>query len=258
MSAAVCDIGGLWGADLSELIDLIGPAGLNAAILAMFFGAAAQASIGMGLNLFTVGILALINPVFVPGPILVHSFLLSIVASIRLRRDIAADELAVSAAGLITGTVFAAMLLALIPTDSLPRMFGALIVAGVIVTAAGLAIPLKLSTILAASTAAGIMGTLAGTHGPPIALVYQREAPQRIRAALLPFFAVANPISLVGLAAVGLLGWREIQASILLLPGLIGGYVAGVLLMPYLNARFVRAAILLISAASGIALIVKE
>lgn len=242
---------------MAELVNLIGPAGLSAAIVAMFFGAAAQASIGMGLNLFTVGILALINPVFVPGPILVHSCLLSIVASIRLRRDIAVDELAVSVAGLVAGTVFAAIVLASIPTDNLPRMFGALIVVGVVVTAAGMAIPPKPTTILAASAAAGIMGTLAGTHGPPIALVYQRESPGRIRAALLPFFAVANPISLAGLAAVGLFGWREIQASILLLPGLILGYIAGVMLMPYLNAGFVRTAILLISAASGIALVVK-
>jgi uncharacterized protein len=242
---------------LFELVDVIGPAGLSAAILAMFFGAVAQASVGMGLNLFTVGILALINPVFVPGPVLVHSFLLSIVASIRLRRDIAVDELAVSVAGLIAGTVLAVIVLALIPTDNLPRLFGALIVAGVIVTVVGMAIPPKPSMILAASAAAGVMGTLAGAHGPPIALVYQRESPRRIRAALLPFFAVANPISLVGLAAVGLFGWREIQASILLLPGLIAGYIVGVMLMPYLNARFVRVAILLISAASGIALMIK-
>ena len=242
---------------MAELVDLIGPAGLAVALLAMFLGAAAQASIGMGLNLFTVGILALINPVFVPGPVLVHSGLLSVMASIRLRRDIAVEELAISVVGLVAGTVLSVIVLALISTEHLPRLFGTLIVVGVIVTAAGLAIPPKPSTILAASAAAGVMGTLAGAHGPPIALVYQREAPQRIRAALLPFFAFANPISLVGLALVGLFGWREIQASILLLPGLIAGYVAGVLLMPYLNARFVRAAILLISAASGIALVIK-
>ena len=143
----------------------------------MFFGAAAQASIGMGLNLFTIGILALINPVFVPGPVLVHSGLLSVMASIRLRRDISVDELAVSMAGLVAGTVFAVIVLALISTEFLPRLFGVLIVAGVIVTAAGMAIPPKPSTILAASAAAGIMGTLAGAHGPPIALVYQRESP---------------------------------------------------------------------------------
>jgi uncharacterized membrane protein YfcA len=242
---------------LAEIAHLIGPEGLAIAMLAMFLGAAAQASIGMGLNLFTVGILALINPVFVPGPVLVHSGLLSVMASIRLRRHVAVQELAISVAGLVAGTLLSVIVLALISTEFLPRLFGLLIVAGVIVTAAGLAIPLKPSTILAASTAAGMMGTLAGAHGPPIALVYQREAPHRIRAALLPFFALANPISLAGLALVGLFGWREIQASILLLPGLLAGYIAGLLLMPYLNAKFVRAAILLISAASGIALVVK-
>lgn len=59
---------------MSSLIEQIGPAGLMLAMLAMFGGAAAQAAIGMGLNLFTVAILALIDPVFVPAPILAHSF----------------------------------------------------------------------------------------------------------------------------------------------------------------------------------------
>ena len=67
------------------------------------------------------------------------------------------------------------------------------------------------------------------------ALVYQRETPSRIRAALLPFFALANPISLIGLAAVGMFGWREIYASALLLPGLVAGYLAAPLLMRILS-----------------------
>lgn len=240
-----------------ELIYLIGPPSLSIAILAMFCGAAAQASIGMGLNLFTVGILALINPVFVPGPVLVHSFLLSLAASIRLRRDINVPELAISIVGLLVGTLFAVIVLALVSAEHLPRLFGALVLAGVAITAMGIRIPLTQTTIFSASTAAGAMGTIAGAHGPPIALIYQREAPSRIRAALLPFFALANPISLAGLAAVGMFGWREIYASALLLPGLVGGFLAAPLVMRILSPDAVRMAILLISAASGIALVVK-
>lgn len=242
---------------MSELINLIGPAGLTTAILAMFCGAAAQAAIGMGLNLFTIGILALINPVFVPGPVLVHSFLLSLAASIRLRRDIDFRELGISVVGLLAGTLLATIVLALVSTEHLPRLFGALILAGVTITALGVQIPLRQTTVLAASAAAGAMGTIAGAHGPPIALVYQRETPSRIRAALLPFFALANPISLIGLAAVGMFGWREIYASALLLPGLVAGYLAAPLLMRILSPAAVRVAILLISAASGVALIIK-
>ena len=242
---------------MSELIDLIGPAGLAVAMLAMLAGAAAQAAIGMGLNLFTVGILALINPVFVPGPILVHSFLLSLAASVRLRRDIDYREVATSVVGLLVGTLLAIAVLAVVSTEHLPRLFGGLILVGAAVTALGVRIPLVQWTVLAASAAAGAMGTIAGVHGPPIALIYQREAPSRIRAALLPFFAFANPISLVALAAVGMFGWREVYASILLLPGLVAGYWAAPLLMRVLTPAAVRTAILSISAASGIALMVK-
>lgn len=242
---------------MSALIEQIGPAGLMLAIVAMFGGAAAQAAIGMGLNLFTVGILALIDPVFVPAPILVHSFLLSIAASFRLRQDIVFREVGLSIVGLVAGTLLACLVLALVSTDHLPRLFGALIVAGVVITSLGAQLPLTDKTIVAASTAAGAMGTIAGVHGPPIALVYQRESPARIRAALLPFFAVANPISLVALGAIGLFGWREIYASVLLLPGLVAGYLAAPLLIRVLSPAAVRVAILLISAASGIALLIK-
>jgi uncharacterized membrane protein YfcA len=242
----------VWG-----LVTEIGAGNLMLAMLAMFGGSAAQASIGMGLNLFTVGILALLNPVFVPGPIMVYSALLSLLASYRLRRDIHVREMGISIAGLIAGTLLGALILALVATDSLPRLFGALIVAGVALTLLGARLPLTTPAIVAVSTAAGLMGTIAGVHGPPMALAYQRESPARIRAALLPFFAVANPMSLVALAMLGLFGWREAYASVLLLPGLVAGYLAAPLLIRVLSPAVVRAAILLVSGASGLALLVK-
>jgi uncharacterized membrane protein YfcA len=103
-----------------------------------------------------------------------------------LRRDIDFRELGISVVGLLAGTLLAMMVLALVSTEHLPRLFGALILAGVTITALGVQIPLRQTTVLAVSAAAGAMGTIAGAHGPPIALVYQRETPSRIRAALLP------------------------------------------------------------------------
>jgi uncharacterized protein len=239
------------------LVEQIGVGGLLLAMAAMFGGAAAQASIGMGLNLFTVGILALIDPVFVPAPILLHSFLLSVAASFRLRQDINVGEIGLSALGLAAGTLLAAVVLAVVSLAHLPQIFGLIIVSGVILTALGARLPLTRTTIIAASVVAGVMGTIAGVHGPPIALVYQREKPDRIRAALLPFFAVANLISLLALASIALLGWRELYASILLLPGLVAGYAVAPLLTRSLSATTVRAAILVISGASGVALVLK-
>jgi uncharacterized membrane protein YfcA len=222
--------------------------------LAMAAGAAAQASIGMGLNLFTVPILALIDPVYVPGPVLLHSFLVASAASFRSRGDIDLGELGVSAAGLLAGTAIAALLLMQLDPTQLPRAFGVLVVAAVALTAAGYRVAVTRPNLVAASSAAGIMGTIAGVHGPPIALLYQHESPQRIRSALLPFFAIANFISLVALAAIGMFGWRHIEASALLLPGLVAGFLSAPWLIRVMSASMIRACILAISAVSGLAL----
>lgn len=225
--------------------------------MAMAAGAAAQASIGLGLNLFTVPILALIDPVFVPGPVLMHSFLVASAASYRLRADINWRELRISAAGLLAGTAIAALLLIQLDPARLPRVFGILVLAAVAITAAGYRIAVNRRSLISASSAAGIMGTIAGVHGPPIALLYQHESPQRVRSALLPFFVIANLISLLALAAIGMFGWRELEASALMLPGLAAGYLAAPLLIRLMSARVIRACILAITAVSGLMLVLK-
>ena len=232
-------------------------AGLLLALATVAVAAAAQAAIGMGLNLFAVPILALIDPVFVPGPVLFHSFLLSVLASYRLRADIELRELAISIGGLLVGTAGAALALSQIDTQHLPRLFGLLVVAAVVITAAGLRIPLTSHAIAAASVVAGAMGTMAGVHGPPIALLYQRESPARIRSALLPFFVFANGLSLVALVAIGMFGWRELVVSVILLPGLVAGFLASPWLVRLLSPGTIRACILAISAISGITLALK-
>jgi uncharacterized membrane protein YfcA len=240
---------------INSLIEQIGLSGLMLAMLAIMAGAAAQATIGMGLNLFATGILALIDPVFVPGPVLVQSFLLSIAASARLRDDIDVREVGLAIGGLLAGTALAASILAIVASEHLSRLFGGLIVAAVAITTFGVRLPLTDATVFAASAASGIMGTIAGVHGPPIALIYQRASPKRIRATLLPFFAAASPISIGALVAVGLFGWRELTASLLLLPGLACGYMVAPVLANALSPATVRAAILAISAASGATLL---
>lgn len=225
--------------------------------LTVAFGAAAQAAIGMGLNLFAVPLLALVDPVYVPGPVLVHSLLISGLASYRLRSQIDPRELAISVAGLLAGTAVAAVLLVQVSAGHLPRLFGALVLLAVAITAIGLRVRVTPPVILAASAAAGAMGTIAGVHGPPIALVYQHERPARIRSALLPFFVFANGLSIVALALVGMFGWPEIQASLSLLPGLAVGFWASPWLVRVMSAGAIRTSILTISALSGLALLLK-
>lgn len=242
---------------ISGLVHDIGAGHLLLALCIVAAGAMTQFAIGMGLNLFSVGALALIHPALSPGPVLVLSFVLSVLASISLRRDIEGRLLAVSTVGLAIGSVIAVGILLWLGAEGLPRALGVMIVAGVALSVAGFGCAVTTRNVLVATTAAGIMGTIAGTHGAPVALLYQREEPRRVRAALLPLFAIANPLALAALAAAGFFGTREIMASVLLLPGLLVGYLAAPLLVRLLSPAAVRAGLLAISALSGVLLIVK-
>lgn len=242
---------------LSALTGQIGAGGLALALLVVLVGSMVQASIGIGLNLFSVGLLALIHPVFAPGPILVHSFLLSLAASARLRRDIEVPTLALTVFGVAAGTAFAALLLARIGREGLPQILGALTVAAALLTAFGLKLPITRGTVLGAGAAAGVMGTIAGAHGAPVALLYQGEPPVRVRAALLPLFTLANPLALTALYWAGLFGWPEIWASVLLLPGLIAGFLAAPMLIRILTPTAIRVGLITVSGLSGLLLMLK-
>jgi uncharacterized membrane protein YfcA len=74
---------------------------------------------------------------------------------------------------------------------------------------------------------------------------------------LLPFFTVANPLAIAALAWAGLFGWREFWASVLLVPGLVAGFFAAPFLIRTLSPRVIRMALLSISAASGLMLLLK-
>jgi len=220
-------------------------------------GAAAQAAIGMGLNLFAVPLLALLDPVYVPGPVLVHGFLLSCLASLRLRESVDLRELGLALIGLVAGTAAAAMLLVWVTSDQLPRVLGVFVLVAVALSVVGYQIEPTTRTVLAASSAAGVMGIVAGAHGPPIALLYQKESPSRIRSVLLPFFAFSNPIALGALYIIGKFGWREVYVSALLTPGLAVGFLASSWLSRLVSARYIRVFLLAISAISGATLILR-
>lgn len=242
---------------ISALLQEIGGPGFALALAVVFVGAMVQAAIGMGLNLFSVGLLALIHPVFAPGPVLVYSFLLSAAASVRLRRDVEPVVLGLSLAGVVVGTGLASLLLSYVGRGGLPTILGVITVAAAALTAAGLKVPITVASILGASTAAGLMGTIAGSHGAPVALLYQGESPARVRAALLPLFTIANPLALVALGWAGLFGWAEVWASVLLLPALAAGFFAAPLFARMLSARTIRFGLIACSGLSGVLLVLK-
>jgi uncharacterized membrane protein YfcA len=223
----------------------------------MALGSALQAALGMGLALITVPLLVLVDPGFVPGPMLFAGVALSAAMAWRERVAIARRHLSLAVLGLVAGTAVGAAALALVAGPQLPHIFGAVILLAVLLSAAGLRVPASRLALLAGGTASGVMGTMAGVPGPPIALVLQHETPARLRATLGAFFAIGGVLSIVALVLVGVFGMNELARGLALLPGTALGFLLAPRLGRRLDRQRLRIAVLAISGVSALFLVVR-
>jgi uncharacterized protein len=227
------------------------------ASIVMAAGSALQAAFGMGLALFVVPLLALIDPRLIPGPMLFAAIGLCIAMAHEGRAKIVRRDLGISVVGLLIGTVVGAIALALVAEGNLSRVFGAMILLAVLISVSGATLRSTAPALLAGGTAAGVMGVMVGVHGPPVALVFQNDGPARARAMLGAFFAVAYPLSIAAMVPVGFFGMAELRWGIALIPGVALGYLLAPVTARRTDHKRLRWGILAISAASGIVLVLR-
>lgn len=218
-------------------------------------GSAAQAAIGVGLNLFAIPLLLLIAPAYAPAPVLVASALLSILALLRVPAEIDRRELGLSLCGLAVGTALAGVIIASVDTRYFVQLLGFIVVLAIGLIVSGLSMQITKRNLLAAGGAAGIMGTIAGMHAPPIALLYQGQQPERVRGALLAFVIVGNLLSIFALWVVNRFGLPELYAAAGLIPGVALGLILAPLLVKHIDKDRIRTAILATSGLSGLVLL---
>jgi uncharacterized protein len=227
------------------------------AIAVMALGSAFQAGLGIGLALFVVPVLALVEPAYVPGPMLLAGTMLTIVTAYQERDAIDRRGLAISLLGLAAGTIAGAVALRLASGPEVARVFGALVLAAVIVSALGPQVATSARSLLLGGGAAGIMGTMVGIHGPPISLVFQNAEPRVARAMLGAFFTIAYLGSVAALASFGLFGVAELGRAVVLLPGVAIGLALAPLTRRFVDRDLLRLGILGVAAVSGILLVSK-
>src|ERR1700687_497291 len=87
------------------------PFSIAFAIATMAIGSAIQASVGIGLALFVVPLLALVDQSFIPGPMLLAGVMLTLMTAYRERTAIDMPALRSSLVGLAIGTVVGAFAL---------------------------------------------------------------------------------------------------------------------------------------------------
>jgi uncharacterized protein len=229
--------------------------GLETAIVAA--ASALQASAGMGMALLAAPLLALVDPTLVPGPMLGAVMALSAIVGWRERAAIDRRVLATALSGLIVGCILGAMLVVALSGLNLTHAFAILILAAVLLSMSGLHVRANRPALLIGGIASGVLGTLVGVQGPPIALVLQHEVPDRLRATLCSFFAIGSLVSLFALAVSGAFRADQIGLCLQLLPGVAVGLAIAALIGRRINRRAARMLVLGISALSGLALLLR-
>ncbi len=236
--------------DLSLAVTLL--AGLSVLV-----GAAVQGAVGLGLGLVAAPVFALLEPSLVPGTILLVTSTLPLLTTAQQWSAVDRRGLAYALAGRLPGTALGAWVVA-----TQPARTTAVLVAAVVLGAVGLSLTSWHArptprALLVAGAVSGVSGTATSVGGPPVALLYQRSSGPTLRATMGAYFLIGNVTSGAALALAGQIGAREVQRAALLVPFLLAGVLLSGPLRRRVDAAGLRTAVLLLSAASAVVLLVR-
>ncbi len=223
-----------------------------------FVGSTLQGAIGFGMGLLAAPLLILLDPRFVPAPILVCTLLLTLLMTYRERYAIDVWGLKWALIGRIAGTVVAGGILALVAADTLVLLFGCFILAAVAMSASGLRFAPTGRALVAAGVVSGVIGTVAAAGGPPLALLYQDAPGARIRSTISGFFVIGTIASLAALWLVGRFGAGELRLALVMLPGMLTGLALSRSVAPYVDGGYTRPAVLTVVALTGLAIVIRQ
>lgn len=236
----------------------VGAGALVVVAFAVLLGAVTQTSVGLGLGLVSAPVMTIATPSLMPGALIMLAATLPFLTLIREHRDIDWFGLGWSMPWRVVGTAAGVWIITQITTGTLERVVGAVVLLGVLLTARAVVVPINRGTLAAAGFVSGVTGTATSIGGPPFALLYQHRPPHQIRSTIAVFFTAGAVLSLIGLALAGELTVEEVEAAALLVPVLAVGVLVGTRLRSRLPLTVMRPALLLVSGASAVVLIVRS
>ena len=222
------------------------------------FAGFVQTTTGVGFAMIAVPMLVLVDLSYAPGPSLFVMLFLSIAMVAGSWKDVDRQGFAALFPGLFVGTVAGSRLLGMLSASAFGLVFGFIVLGALALGRIGLA-P-RQSPVVNASGGfvSGLMGTISGIHGPPLAVLYQRAEPARARATIAFVFVIASVLSLISLNSAGHFGRDEVLAGLALVPGLAVGFVLASTGRRFISDRMAHNAMLAIAAISALILIGKS
>ncbi len=234
----------------------LSPVEIAIASLLVAIGSLLQGALGFGLAIFAAPLLFLIEPAFIPAPVLCVAMVISAIIVWRNRAGLAIGELGSAVIGRMPGMVAAFWLLATAPQEVLSVLLGTAVLLGVVASLLPGDIAPTRNRLLAAGFMSGFMGTATSVGGPPMALLYQHARGPHIRANLSGYFLVGSTVSLAGMTLLGHFAWPELLMALAVMPGaLVGVFLAGYL-HRWVDAGRIRPILLVLCALSALAVMV--
>jgi uncharacterized membrane protein YfcA len=206
------------------------------ALLIVLAGCLVQALLGIGFALLAAPLLYLLDPRYVPGPILLLGFLLAACMLLGERRALAWRRPLPAILARLPGAWCGGLLLGLLPGAWLGLLLSTCVLLTGLSSYRWLRLSCSPRNLAIAGFCSGLMGTATAVGGPPMALVYQHRDAADSRTELAAFFLLSTPISLLLLFCHNRLSIDMLELSLKLAPGVPAGYA----LARCLEGRFDR------------------
>jgi uncharacterized membrane protein YfcA len=223
---------------------------------AVVAGAIVQGSVGFGMNLVVVPVLALVAPDALPAVAVMLG--IPIGAAMARHELHAVDRRGVAwiFTGRVPGTLVGTAIVVAVSSGTLEVLVGIAVLLAVAMSLAAPPIPVRPATMAAAGAVGGITGTAAGIGGPPLALLYQHHEGPVIRSTLAASFLLGTALSVTTLAIAGEVSWSQVALALVLAPATIIGSRTARRAARFLDAGYVRPAVLTFAAVSATVVIV--
>jgi uncharacterized membrane protein YfcA len=220
-------------------------------------GAAIQGNVGIGFAVLAAPMLLVINPAFVPGPVVLAAMLLVILMAVRERRDVIGRDVRLAIAGRLVGTLPGAYAISMLPRSAYELLFAVLVMLGSVLSALGWHVAPTRRNVTIASVISGFMSVVSSVGGPPMALVYQNEEGPRIRSTISAIFTIGGFITLGGLWWARRFGAVEVLLGMLLMPGVVIGFSISRYTTAWFDRKRIKPAVLAISSLSALVVMLR-
>lgn len=194
------------------------------ALLIVLGASLVQAWLGIGFALLGAPLLYLLDPGYVPGPVLLLGFLLAACMAVGNRQALAWRRPLPAILARLPGAWCGGLLLGLLPSAWLGLLLGACVLLATVCSYRWLEIRCIPRNLAVAGFCSGLLGTATSVGGPPMALVYQARERLGARDELAAFFLLTTPVSLLFLSYQGRLPLDYLSTGCKLAPAVLAGY----------------------------------